>query len=52
MWRNWRPISGRGDYILGTDFRYFYNVGITEPRMSTDHWMILAKLKGDGFKRN
>ena len=34
------------------DRRDFYNVGIMEPRVSTKHWMILAKLKGGGVRRN
>ena len=46
MWRDWRPITGRGGYILGTDLRDFYNVCIREPRVSTDHHIILAELNG------
>ena len=52
MCRDGIPITGRGDYILGTECRDFYNVCIKEPRVSTDHWMILAKLKGYGVRRN
>ena len=33
IWRDVRPILGIGDYILGTDRRDFYNVGIREIRM-------------------
>ena len=32
MWRDRRPITGRGNYILGMDCRYFYNVGIRSSR--------------------
>ena len=43
---------GRGYYIIGTDRRDFYNVGIKDLRMSTDHQMIQDELKGGGFRRN
>ena len=43
---------GRGDYLIGTDRRYFYTVGIRELIMSTYHRMILDKLKGHGVRRN
>ena len=46
------PIMVRGDYIIGTDRRYFYNVCIREPRVSTDHRMILDELKGSRVRRN
>ena len=52
MWRDGRPILGRGGYILGTDHKDFYNVGMKEPRMSTDHGIILADLKEDGVRSN
>ena len=52
MWRDRRPILGRGYYIIGTDRRDFYNVGIKDLRMSTDHQMIQDELKGGGFRRN
>ena len=42
---------GRGDYLIGTDRRYFYTVGIRELIMSTYHRMILDKLKGHGVRR-
>ena len=32
--------------------RDFYNVVIREPRMSTDNWMVLVELKGEGGRRN
>ena len=46
MWRNRKPITIREDYILGTDCREFYKLGITETRMLKDHPMILAELLG------
>ena len=46
------PVTGRGDYILGTDHRDLYNVFIREPRVSTYHRMILSKIKGVGVRRN
>ena len=52
MWRDGRPITERGDYILGTDHRDFYNICIREPRVSTYHWMILEEFKGYGEWRN
>ena len=41
---------GRGDYIIGTDRRDFYNVCIIEPRVLPDHLMILAELKREGLR--
>ena len=46
------PIMVRGAYIIGTDRRDFYNVCIREPRVSTDHRMILDELKGSRVRRN
>ena len=46
MCRDRRYISGQGNYILGTHQRDFYNVGIREPIMPTDHRMIPAEIKG------
>ena len=40
-----------GDYILGTDRQDFYNVCIRDPRLFTDHQMILAELRGGGGER-
>ena len=47
MWRDGRPILGRGDYILGKQ-NYFYMVSLWETRTSTDHQMVLGVLRGDG----
>ena len=43
---------GRGNYIIGTEQRDFYNVCVREPRVLTDHQMILVELKGYGVRRN
>ena len=40
---------GKGDYILGTTRKYLSMLGIREPRMPTDHWMVLGVLTGEGF---
>ena len=52
MWRDGRPIAGRGYYILVTDCRDFYNVGIMDPIIATYHRIILDKLKGDWARKN
>ena len=52
MWREGRPISGWGDYILGTTRREFYKLGFREPRMPIDHRMVLVELIGKGSRRN
>ena len=41
---------GRGYYILGTGLLDFYKVGIREPRMPTDHRMVLGELIGEGVR--
>ena len=45
-------ITGKEDYILDTDHRYFYNVGIREPIVSTGPLNILYKLKRGVVSRN
>ena len=52
MWRYGRPITGRGDHVLGTYRRDFYKACNREPRLSMDHRMILEELKGDRERRN
>ena len=47
-----RPITGKGDYIIGTDCRDFYNVFIKELRVSEDHQIIPKELKGWGERIN
>ena len=41
MWRDRRPITLRGDYIICMDHIDFYNVCINEKIVLTDHQMIL-----------
>ena len=41
MWRDRRTITVKGEYIIGTGLRDFYNVCIGEPRESADHRMIM-----------
>ena len=52
MWRDKSPITSRGGYVLDTYCRYFYNFCTREPRVLTDHRMILAELKGGGVRIN
>ena len=42
----------RGEYILGTNYIDFFNVGIRKPRVSTEHRMILDEPKGGGVRSN
>ena len=51
LWEG-RPITGKGDYILGLDQRYFYSVSVKDPRMTTGHRMVLACLRGSGLHQN
>ena len=50
MWIEGKPISGRGEYILGTRRKDLYNVGIREPQVPTDHRMVLGELIGEGAR--
>ena len=50
--RNEQWISSRCDYILGTDRRMFTTVAIRDPRFSSDHSMILAKLLSAPQRQN
>ena len=43
---------GQGDYILGTRQIYLYKVGIREPRIPTDHRMVLGELIGEEVRRH
>ena len=52
MQRDGIHIMGRGYYILSTDKRSFFNVGLQETRHGTDHRLILAVLWGEGALRN
>ena len=51
MWREGRPISGRGEYILGKRDD-FYMLGLREPRTPSDYRMVLGILRGDGVTRH
>ena len=51
MWRYRRTITVRGGYIIGTVCREFCNVFIRDPRLSTDHRIILDELKGKRVRR-
>ena len=46
MWREGRPISGQGDYIIGKLYDLSM-VSLWEPRKNTDHRVILEVLCGD-----
>ena len=46
------PNTGRGEYIIGTDERYFYNVCIRDTKVLMNHRMILAEPKEDRVRRN
>ena len=52
MQRDGRQVTGRGDYILSTDRRIFFNAWIWETRHGTDHRLILAVLWGEGVLCN
>ena len=44
MIRVGREVRSRTDYILGTDFRLFWNVSVQDPRHNSDHYMVLGCL--------
>ena len=52
MWRYGMPVMVRGYYILVTDHIDFYTVCIREPRVSTNHRIILADLRGRREQRS
>ena len=52
IWRDGRPVTGQGDHILVSDRRDFYNARIREPRVSTDHQILLAEIGGYGTQKN
>ena len=45
MIRAQREVRSRMDYILGTDFRHFWNVSVRYPRHNSDHYMNLGCLR-------
>ena len=48
IWRDGRPVTVRGYFILGSNCQDFYNVSIRKSFVSTYHWIILAELRGFG----
>ena len=45
MWemvRQWREVSSRTDYILGTDCRIFQNVAVRDLQHNFEHYMVLG----------
>ena len=48
MQREVRKMKGQEDYVLGTSRYTFFNAGVGEARMHTNHWMVLAELLGEG----
>ena len=44
MIRERREVRSRTDYILGTDFRLFWNVSVRDPRNNSDHYMVMGCL--------
>ena len=51
MWREGRPLMGRGGYIIGSDRKYLYNIIIRDIRVPTYQRMFLAELRGYGKRR-
>ena len=45
MIRVGREVRSRTDYILGTDFRLFWNVSVQDPRHNSDHCLVLGCLQ-------
>ena len=45
-------MMGRGDYVLGMRIHIFFNAGIREAQMHTDHRMVLSELRGEGAQHN
>ena len=39
-----REVRSRKDYILGTDYRIFWNVSVRDPRHNSDHYLVLGCL--------
>ena len=45
-------VTGKGDYILGSDRDDFTKAGVRESRHHTDHRMVLEVLRGEGSRQN
>ena len=41
-----RQVTGRWDYVLGMNRHNFFSALVREARLRTDHWMVLAVLRG------
>ena len=52
IFRDGRDVTVRGDYILGSYHRYFYNASVREPIVSTYHQMILSDIRGCRTQNN
>ena len=52
MHQEGQQVTGLGVYVLRTDQNNFINVGLQEPRLHTDHWMVLEVLRQEGATRN
>ena len=44
MIREYCQVTGWGYYVIGTNRHNFFNVGVREARLNTDHHMVLAVL--------
>ena len=52
MQREGRKVKGRGEYVLGTIRCTFFDAGVIEARVHTEHRMVLAELHGQGSQIN
>ena len=48
----WEARCGQGGHIIIPDHREIFNFCIREPQVSTEHWMILAELRGCRDRKN
>ena len=44
MVREKREVRSQMDYILGTDFCFFWNVSVWDPMHNSDHYLVLGYL--------
>ena len=47
-----REVRSRTDYIIGTDFRLFWNVTVREPRHNLDHYLVIGCLCGSPLREH
>ena len=52
MRREFRTVTGRGDYILRSDRDDFNKAGVQDYRLHTDHRIVLAVIRGEGSRKN